>query len=306
MKILVTGGAGFIGSHIHRLLLDKGNSVIVYDNLSRGFKQSIDSRAEFILGSLNEKEKLEKALKEVDAVIHLASYIAVGESMENPFSYIENNIIGTAYLLEAMRNTGVKKIIFSSTACVYGNPDELPLTEDSPLKEPTNIYGFTKLTIENLLKFYHKNYRFDAVILRYFNAYGPNELHTPETHIIPNIIRAVLEKQPVPIYWKGEQIRDFIYVKDLASAHLDVLNLKDFHIFNVGTGIPVKINDLLEKIFKIAGYKTKIKDMGERAGDVKATYASSDKINKIVGWKAKTSLEEGLKNTIAFFQRQEK
>src|SRR4030043_1806522 len=118
MKILVTGGAGFIGSHIHKLLLDKGHKVTVYDNLSRGFKQLVDSKAEFVLGSLNEKEKLEKALSGVDAVIHLASYIAVSESMENPLLYIENNIIGIAYLLEAMRNAGVKKIIFSSSACV--------------------------------------------------------------------------------------------------------------------------------------------------------------------------------------------
>lgn len=302
-KVLVTGGAGFIGSHIHKLLLDKGYDVTVYDNLSRGFRHLTDSKAEFILGSLNEKEKLEKALEGVDAVIHLASYIAVGESMENPLSYIENNIIGATYLLEAMRKVGVKKIIFSSSACVYGNPDKLPLTENSTIKEPTNIYGFTKLTIENLLKFYHENYGFDVIILRYFNAYGPNESHVPETHIIPNIIKAVLKKEPVPIYWKGEQVRDFIYVGDLASAHVDVLNLNGYQIFNVGTGIPVKINDLLEKIFKIMNDKTEIKDMGERAGDVEATYASSDKIKNVVGWEAKTSIEEGLKNTIGFFKK---
>ncbi|OGY23545.1 MAG: hypothetical protein A2Y57_01655 [Candidatus Woykebacteria bacterium RBG_13_40_7b] len=302
MKILITGGAGFIGSHINKLLLDKGHTVLVYDNLSRGFKELIDPRAEFILGALNEKEKLERSLQGVDAVIHMAAYIIVPESVEKPLLYIENNVLGTAYLLEAMKKASVKKIILSSSATVYGEPDSLPLTEEAPIKQPANTYGFTKLTMENLLGLYYKTYEFDTIILRYFNPYGPNEMHNPETHAIPNFIKSTLLKKPIPLYWQGEQLRDFIYVEDLALAHIAVLDLEGYQVFNVGTEVGTKVIDVVNKIFEIVGYKVEFNDLGERLGDVKANYASSEKLRKSVGWRARTSLDEGLRKTIDFFK----
>jgi UDP-glucose 4-epimerase len=303
MKILVTGGAGFIGSYVTKQLLDQGHKVIVYDNLSRGFKKLIDPRATFILGSISEKEKLVEVLSGVEAVIHMAAFIIVPESVEKPDLYWENNVVGTKVLLEAMGLAGTKKIIFSSSATVYDEPDKLPLTEESPVKKAENPYGQTKIEMERLIQKEHENNGLNAVILRYFNPYGPNELHNPETHAIPNFILATLNKKPIPLYWKGEQTRDFIYVEDLASSHIATLGLEGMNIFNVGTGSGTKVKDIVNKIFDIVGYSVPIQDLGERAGDVPSLYTSAEKIQKELGWKAKVSLEEGLKETIRFFKK---
>src|SRR3989344_6619629 len=192
MKVLVTGGAGFIGSHMQKLLLDQGHQVTVVDDLSKGQKDQIDSRSSFVQISLSDQEKLEEVLRGHDTVIHMASFIEVGESVENPVGFAENNIVGTVRLLEAMKKTGVKKIIFSSRACVYGIPKKLPILEEDPLGEQENPYGITKVTMEGFCRLYHKLFGFDVIILRYFNPYGPGELHQPETHAIPNFIKAVL------------------------------------------------------------------------------------------------------------------
>jgi len=303
MKILVTGGAGFIGSHVTKQLLDQGHTVIVYDNLSRGFKKLIDPRATFILGSISEKEKLVKALSGVEAVIHMAAFIIVPESVEKPDLYWENNVVGTKVLLEAMKVAGTKKVIFSSSATVYGEPDKLPLTEESPVKKAENPYGQTKIEMEKLIEKEHENNGLNAVILRYFNPYGSNELHNPETHAIPNFILATLNKKPTPLYWNGEQTRDFIYVEDLAASHIAALGLEGLNIFNVGTGSGTKVKDIVTKIFDIVGYTVPIENLGERAGDVPSLYTSAEKIQKELGWRAKCSLEEGLKETIDFFKK---
>jgi len=302
MKILVTGGAGFIGSHVTKQLIDKGHKVIVYDNLSRGFKKLIDPRAGFVQGTLADKEKLSKALDRVDAVIHMAAFIIVPESVEKPDVYWENNVVGTQILLAAMLQARVKKIIFSSSATVYGNPDKLPLTEESPVKKAENPYGQTKIEMEKLIKKEHEENNLSAIILRYFNPYGPNELHDPETHAVPKFIKATLSKQPIPLYWKGEQTRDFIYVEDLAAAHVEALNLAGFHLFNVGTGEGTKVKEVVEKIFEIVGFSVPTQDLGKRSGDVATLCASAEKIEKELGWKAKTSLKEGLKKTVNFFK----
>lgn len=303
MKVLVTGGAGFIGSHTQRLLLNQGHAVTVVDNLIHGHKDAIDSRATFIQADLLEQDRLEEILKGHDVVIHMASLIEVGESVKKPLEFVENNILGTAKLLEAMKNTNVKKIIFSSSACVYGKPTKLPITETDPLGQQENPYGLTKVTMEQLCELYHNLYGFDVGILRYFNPYGPGELHNPETHAIPNFIKAVLEKRPIPLFWKGEQIRDFIYIEDLADAHALPLNQTGLHIYNVGTESGNKIIDVVKKIFEIVGYEVDIEDKGERKGDVPSLVASADKIKQELGWQAKISLEEGLKKTIDFFKK---
>lgn len=302
MKIFVTGGAGFIGSHVNKLLLDHGHTVTVIDDLSKGHKDHIDSRAQFHQVSLEDQTSLEQILPNHDAVIHMASFIEVSESVKKPVEFAQNNMVGTVKLLEAMKNSGVKKIIFSSSACVYGKPKKLPITEEDPLGEQENPYGITKITMEQFCILFHTLHNFDVTILRYFNPYGPGELHNPETHAIPNFIRATLAKKPIPLYWKGEQIRDFIFIEDLAKAHILPLENTGLNIFNVGTEEGVKVKDVLKKMFEIVGYEVEIEDKGERKGDVEALVASSQKIKRQFGWKAEVNLEEGLRRTITFYR----
>jgi len=303
MKVLVTGGAGFIGSHVTKLLLDRGYQVVVLDNLSHGFAENVDRRAKLIVGDIRDRKKTKEALKGIEAVIHMAGLISVPESVADPVKYCDNNVLGAVNLLECMKDASIKKIIFSSSACVYGTPDKLPIKEEAPI-HPDNPYGATKASIEVFLKAYHEIFGFDVVILRYFNPYGPGKMGKPTTLAIPNFVKATLAKKPVPLYWQGEQIRDFIYIDDLARAHIDVLPLSGFNIFNLGTETGVKVKDIVELIFKIVGYKVPIADLGKRPGDVAATYASSEKLKKAVGWKAKVSLTEGLRHTIDYYSRQ--
>ena len=301
MNVLVTGGAGFIGSHVVRFLLEDGYQVKVVDNLSRGNKESVDSRAELIVADINNSKKVKEALKGVDAVIHMAGLIVVPESVKDPIKYCENNVIGEVSLIESMRKAGVKKIIFSSSACVYGTPDKLPIKEDAPVR-PDNPYGASKASIETFLQTYNVIHGFDSIILRYFNPYGPGEEHVPETHAIPNFIKATLAKKPIPLYWQGEQIRDFIYIEDLARAHIDVLDQKGYQVFNIGTEKGIKVKDVISEIFKIVGYEVPIKDLGERLGDVHANFASSEKLKKAVGWRPKVELKDGLKRTVDYYE----
>lgn len=302
MKILVTGGAGFIGSHVVKLLLNQNHEVTVLDNLSNSKEDVIDKRAVFHKADLNDQEVLEKILPNHNAVIHMASLIEVGESVTHPVEFTQNNILGTVKLLEAMRKTNVKKIIFSSSACVYGNPKTTPINEDDPLEKQENPYGLTKVTMEQFCMLYHNLYNFDVTILRYFNPYGPGESHTPETHAIPNLIKAALENKPIPLYWKGKQVRDFIYIDDLAYAHTLPLNLSGLHIYNVGTQTGSKVIEVVKKIFDILGYEVPIEDKGERKGDVQTLVASYEKIKSELDWEPKTNLDEGLRKTIEFFK----
>lgn len=303
MKVVVTGGAGFIGSHIVKFLLDKRIEVLVIDNLSRGFRELVDERADFQNEDLKNQKKIAKLIKGYDAVIHLGNYIVVPESIDNPVEYTENNVVNTVKLLEAMKDARVGKIIFSSSATVYGEPKKLPLREDDPIGVQTNQYGASKVAMEAFISTYHNLYGFDAAILRYFNPYGPNELHEPETHAIPNFLIAALKKEPIPLYWKGEQVRDFIYVEDLAEAHVSLLYVSGLEIFNIGTEKGTKVKDVVKTIFKVVGYDVPIEDLGPRSGDAKATFASSEKLEKQIGWRAKTSLEEGLRETTKFFRK---
>jgi UDP-glucose 4-epimerase len=301
-KILVTGGAGFIGSHVTRLLLDSGHDVVILDNLTHGFKDNVDKRAKLIVGDIADAKKAKEALEGVDAVIHMASLIIVSDSVTDPVKYCERNVLGTVKFLESMRESKVKKIIFSSSACVYGSSKNLPSKEDAPL-QPENPYGATKASIEAFLQAYNASYNFDVTILRYFNPYGPGKLYKPVTHAIPNLIAAALTKKPIPLYWNGEQLRDFIYIEDLARAHVDVLKLNGMNIFNLGMENGVKIIDVVKTIFEILGYKVPLNNLGERQGDTWASYASSKKLYKAVGWKAKTSLHEGLIKTIEYYKQ---
>src|SRR3989344_6677396 len=297
MKILITGGAGFIGSHISRILLDEGHTVLIYDNLFSGHIEDIDKRALFLEGDLKDQKKLKNSLDGVDWVIHMAGFIEVGRSVEDPVGFTDNNVIGSVHLLEAMREAGVKKIIFSSSACVYGVPEKLPIVEEERLKSD-NPYGASKIAVEAFCETYHNLHGFDVVILRYFNPYGPGENHASETHAIPNFIKNALAKKPLPVFGKGELVRDFIYVEDLARAHIALLKLSGFQIFNVGTEKGSKVNDVINIISDLLGYDLEVEDLGNRPGDVPKNYASSKKLNKATGWKSKVSLKQGLEKTI--------
>jgi len=309
MKILVTGGGGFIGSHIVKQLIEAGHEPVVYDDFSTNKRSEELASVEVIEGDVRDSKKLLESLTGVDAVIHMAAFISVEESVKDPLKYIENNVLGAGSVLCAMREAGVKKIVFSSSATVYGEPKSLPITEDFPLSA-ANPYAASKVASEAICESFFQTDGFDVSILRYFNPYGPGEAHDPETHAIPNFIKAGIEKRPIPLYWKGEQIRDFIYVEDLAAAHIAVLGQESggksqegsFEIYNVGTEEGVKIIEVVNMLSDIFGYELEIEDKGERKGDVMANYASSAKLKEATGWGAKVDLDEGLRKTVEYFK----
>ena len=302
MRVFVTGGAGFIGSHVARVLLEAGHQVTVFDNLSTGRRELVPGGAVFVRGDLKQEHRLAEALAGHDAVIHLAALVPVPLSVQRPVAFAENNVVNTVRLLEAMRRAAVPKIVFSSSATVYGVPKRLPLREDEPLGIQSNPYGATKISAEAFIAAYHQLYGFDVAILRYFNPYGPDELCEPETHAIPNFVRAALTRQPLPLYWGGQQVRDFIYVEDLARAHLAVLPLQGLNYLNVGSETGTKIRDVIQIITDIVGYPLAIEDLGERPGDVQASYATSEALRKATGWQARVGLEEGLRRTVDYYR----
>jgi UDP-glucose 4-epimerase len=302
VRVLVTGGAGFIGSAVGRVLLEEGHDVTVLDNLSKGYRALVPADARFIEGDLRDEDRLPDWLAGHDAVIHMAAFIEVARSVREPVLFAENNIVNSVRLLEAMHRADVGKVVFSSSATVYGTPERLPIREDDPLGTQSNPYGASKVATEAFCATYHSLYGMDALVLRYFNPYGPNELHEPETHAIPNFVRAALERRPIPMYWKGEQVRDFIYVDDLARAHTAVLGLSGLQYFNVGSETGTKMVDVVSEITDILEYSVEVEDLGERAGDVPANFASSEKLVAATGWKAQVGLREGLERTVSWFR----
>ncbi len=301
MKIFVTGGAGFIGSWVTKVLLNEGHEVTVFDNLVTGHQDALDKRATFVKGDLADQEQTEKALVGHDAVIHMAGSIEVAESVADPIKYANNNVLNSVKLLEAMRKTNVKTIIFSSSATVYGEPNKLPITEDDQLGVASNPYGASKVATEFFCQTYFTQHQFNVILLRYFNPYGPGELHEPETHAIPNFIKSAIAGQPVPLYWQGNQTRDFIYIEDLARAHTAVLGQTGLKIFNVGTEKGVKVKEVLDVLSEILGHQVDVKDLGNRPGDVMANYASFTELHEATGWQPRVDLKEGLKRTVEFF-----
>jgi UDP-glucose 4-epimerase len=300
VRVCVTGGAGFIGSAVTRVLLEEGHDVTVIDNLSKGFRTLVPESVRFIEGDMRD-ERLHEWLRGHDAVIHMAAFIEVARSVEEPVVFAENNVVNSVRLLDAMRRAGAGKIVFSSSATVYGDPQSLPIRETDALGAASNPYGASKVATEAFAQSFHATAGIDAIILRYFNPYGPNELHDPETHAIPNFIKAMLAQEAIPLYWKGEQVRDFIYVDDLARAHTAVLSLSGLDYFNVGSDTGSKMIDVIDEIAGIVGREPQIADLGERPGDVPASYASSEKLRAATGWRAQVPLREGLERTVAWF-----
>jgi len=300
--ILVTGGAGYIGAHVVKLLSRSGFETVVYDNLSRGHREMV-SAGEFVRGELSDKNQLLEVMRDrkIDSVIHFAASSLVGESEEDPHRYYQNNIMNGINLLGAMLEAGVGKIVFSSSAAVYGDPVEVPIREDHPTR-PTNVYGDTKLIIEGILGKYSAAYGMDSVSLRYFNAAGADpdaeigEDHTPETHLIPIVLDCALgRRKEVTIFGTnyatpdGTCIRDYIHVNDLADAHIRALahidRNKGVFSYNLGNGKGFSVRKVIESTERVTGTKIMVREGAKRKGDPAQLVASSEKIMKDLGWK---------------------
>ena len=300
MRVLVTGGAGYIGSVVTEQLVSDGHEVVVYDNLTKGHAQALVAGAEFVEGDLSEGDKLNKTLQDnlIEAVIHMAASSLVGESCENPAKYYNNNTVAGLVLLDAMLACDVKKIVFSSTAAVYGEPEEQPIAESAPTN-PTNTYGETKLAFERAMHWYERAYLLRYASLRYFNAAGATENcgedHDPESHLIPITLQAAAGKRKhVEIYGDdypttdGTCIRDYIHVVDLARAHilaLDVLEDRSA-IYNLGCGGDgYSVRDVIETARRVTGKEIDVRVGPRRPGDPAVLIASSDRIKRELGWK---------------------
>lgn len=299
MNILVTGGAGYIGSVVVEETVSAGHPTIVYDNLVKGHREMVAPDAVFVEGDLRDRELLERTLRDnqVEAVIHMAAYSLVGESVEDPAKYYENNVVAGLSLLDAMRASAVHKLVFSSTAAVYGEPGKQPI-EESDRTAPTNPYGDTKLAFEHALKAYEQAYGIRYASLRYFNAAGATERcgerHDPETHLIPIVLQVASgEREVVEIYGDdyptrdGTCIRDYIHVVDLARAHVKALDILDTQsaIFNLGCGGEgYTVNEVIEAARQVTGREIPVRIAPRRAGDPAVLIASSDRIRSELGW----------------------
>jgi len=301
MRVLVCGGAGYIGSNMTAMLAAEGYEPIVFDNLSRGHRAAV-GQAQFVEGDLGNFELLVETLKQkrIDAVMHFAAFIEVGESVREPLKYYHNNVCNTQSLLSAMETAGVEKFIFSSSAAVYGAPEKVPITEDS-VKKPINPYGETKLAIERMCHYQSKVGKLRYAALRYFNASGAGndctlgEDHRPESHLIPLTIKAALGKcSDVKIYGTdyptpdGTCIRDYIHIEDLCRAHLLALNkLQEATelIYNLGNGKGSSVREVIETVRKVSGRNFKAKETERRPGDPPILTSDATKANTELGWK---------------------
>jgi UDP-glucose 4-epimerase len=303
MNIFLTGGAGYIGSATTETLLKAGHHVTVYDSLVTGHRPAIPAGAEFIHADLADKAALETALstQKFDAVMHFAAFIEAGESMKDPGKFIQNNLVNSAGLIEAATRAGVGRFVLSSTAAVYQSSDE-PLSEESPLG-PTNTYGYTKLAVERILEWYREIHGLHFSALRYFNASGAlpgrGEAHQPESHLIPLVLQVALgQRETIGIYGTdyptpdGTAIRDYIHISDLVSAHLlalDALSERDKLVFNIGTGTGYSVKEVIETARSVTGHLIPAVETPRRSGDPARLVASSEKIQRELGWKAEHS-----------------
>jgi UDP-glucose 4-epimerase len=302
--ILVTGGAGYIGSHAVLALKQAGYNVVIFDNLEYGHQELVDSvlGVELVVGDTRDRASLDRvfATHKVDAVMHFAAYIAVGESVEKPGMYYENNVMGTLNLIEAMRAADIHKLVFSSTCAVYGIPASTPIVEDCPFA-PISPYATSKLMVENILSDFDAAHNFKSVRFRYFNASGADPMgrlgedHTPETHLVPLVLFAAMGKREhISVYGTdyptpdGTCIRDYIHVQDLATAHVLGLGYLlaggDSQVFNLGNGNGYSVKEVIETAKKVTGKEIKVVYGDRRAGDPSILVGSSDRVRKVLGW----------------------
>lgn len=311
--ILVFGGAGYIGSHTVKHLLDNGYSCVVADNLIYGHREAVDPRAEFVHADLADKYSLQQLFDthKIEAVIHFAAFTYVGESVTDPQKYYINNVVGTTNLLNAMLQHGVKKIVFSSTCATYGEPQYIPMDEKHP-QSPINPYGRTKLMIEQIFADYERAYGLKHIALRYFNAAGCaqdgsiGESHNPETHLIPLVLKAIKgERANIKIFGTdydtpdGTCLRDYIHVEDLALAHrLALEKLDDYSgCINLGTGIPTSVKEIISAAENVSGLKCPVEIAPRRAGDPAKLYADNRKAKEILGWQPRYTQIENIIST---------
>jgi UDP-glucose 4-epimerase len=298
MKLLVTGGAGYIGSVMAAQLLESGQQVAVFDNLSKGHRQAVPAGADFIEGNLLNEEQLKQVLTQgFEGVLHFAALSLVGESVQQPERYYRNNVCGTLNLLEAMSAARVPRLVFSSTAAVYGEPEEIPILETA-VTRPTNPYGGSKIAVDQLIGFMTAAHGLAAVSLRYFNVAGASgqlgEDHHPETHLIPLVLTVAAGQRPeVQIYGTdyrtpdGTAIRDYIHVEDLARAHLlalDSVRAGEHRIYNLGNGMGFSVREVIETARRVTGVPIHAVEAPRRAGDPPILVASSQKIRDELGW----------------------
>lgn len=313
MRVLVTGGAGYIGSVVARQLLDAGHEVTILDNLSRGHRAAVPDRSEFILGDLCGPQQISELFhsRRFDAVMHFAAFIEAGESMKSPETFFRNNTANTLTLLEAMLRAHVNRLVFSSTAALYGNPARTPIAEEDAL-QPTNAYGESKLLVERMLEWFHRIHGLRYASLRYFNAAGAaapdqGEAHRPETHLIPRILNVALGRQkhieifgtdyPTP---DGTCVRDYIHVSDLADAHLLALQALEQGsrvIYNLGSGQGFSVREVVESARSVTGRTIPVVESPRREGDPAVLIASSEQIRRELNWEPKfPRLEDILKS----------
>lgn len=324
MNILVIGGAGYIGSHLVKMLCNFKNNVFVLDNLSTGYECNIDTRAKFYLGDIRNEELLVSIFKfnKIEVVVHLAAFSIVCESIKEPLKYYNNNVYGMQVLLSAMSKANITKIVFSSSAAVYGEHKNMPLRETIDTK-PNSPYGNTKLIMEIMIKDYCKNYKCEFIALRYFNVSGASldntigECHKPETHIIPLIIKSVMENKIFEIYGNdyetidGTCIRDYIYIEDLCSAHslaIDYLNKKNTsRVINLGYGHGYSIFEIIDSVERVSGLKVNYIIKKRRNGDPSKLIASNDNAINILKWEYKyDSIDFIVKTAFEFYKNKKK
>ena len=307
--ILVTGGAGYIGSHFVKYLLNNGKEAVVFDNLSRGHREAVPAEVPFEQVDILDREGIRKALGkyDIDAVVHFAAFAYVGESVENPGMYYENNVVGSFNLIDEVTKAGIKKFVFSSTCSLYGNPDKVPISEEESVK-PINPYAETKLTIEKILRDYDTAHGLKYAALRYFNAAGADpdgvigESHDPEPHLIPIILNTALGLREKMFVFgddypteDGTAVRDYIHINDLADAHLRALNFLEkgnSDIFNLGTGDGNSVMEMIKTSEKVTGKKINFEITGRRAGDPAVLVADNRKAREVLGWSPKFNLED--------------
>ena len=298
MKLLVTGGAGYIGSIVARQLIDAGHEVVVLDNLERGHREAV-GKTRLVECDLRDSAAVAGAMAEgFDAVLHFAAFALVGESVEHPERYYRNNVVGTLNLLDAMREAGVARLVFSSTCAVYGQPDDVPISETAPPR-PTSPYGASKLAVDRMISDFSHAHGLGAVSLRYFNvagaSHGLGEDHDPETHLIPNVLRAAMGLNPVVKVFgtdyatpDGTAIRDYIHIDDLSTAHvlaLEHTRAREHQIYNLGNGSGFSVREVIAAANEVTGIEIPTEDAPRRPGDPPMLVAAGDRIRSELGWK---------------------
>lgn len=302
MRVFVTGGLGFIGSHVVDRLIEEGNSVTIFDNLSSGKEKFLNKNARFIKGDLKDMENLKKVIARHDSVIHMAAEISIKDSIENPKDFLEKNIGYIINLLEAMRENDIKNIVFSSSAAVYGETGDRSAREDDP-KLPIQAYGASKVAGEAIISAYCNSFKMNSVCLRYFNVYGPRDEVEPVTRAVPNWIKSSIKKKPLTLYWEGKQIKDYIFVKDVAIAHLVALeNCRGIRVYNIGSGEGNPMTDILKSVVKASGEEQEVINLGERKGDPHRLVADISRIKEELGWEPQYALDQGISETFDYYK----